>query len=60
MGMRKLTGQRGKGRTPILPVRVPTPLRNRLEQLARHDRRSLSDFVRLVLEDFVEGRLVRR
>jgi predicted DNA-binding protein len=40
--------------TPTLSVRVPQPLREQLEELALQDRRPLSNFVRLVLQDYAE------
>lgn len=35
----------------IITVRVPSQLYERLGQLARENRRTLADFVRIVLED---------
>lgn len=37
-------------------VRVPDHLRAALEEAAEEDRRKLSDYIRLALEDYLAGR----
>jgi CopG-like RHH_1 or ribbon-helix-helix domain, RHH_5 len=41
--------------TPSLSVRIPVAVRDRLEQLAQRDRRSLSNLVCLALQDYVSA-----
>ena len=42
---------RGKGESPKLIVRMPASLIDSLKRAAKADRRSMSDWVRLALED---------
>ncbi|MBI4564660.1 MAG: hypothetical protein HY716_08230 [Planctomycetes bacterium] len=41
----------GKGESPFLRVRVPSEMLEALRRLAARDRRKLSDYVRLLIED---------
>ena len=43
-----------------LVVRIPDELRASLEKAAAEDRRKLSDYVRIVLEDHLAGKKKRR
>jgi len=47
---------KGKGASPFLTVRTPRALLDALERLAASDRRTLSDYVRLVLADHVAAK----
>ena len=47
--------KKGPGEAPKLMLRLSPGLKAELERLAREDRRTLSEYVRLVLEDHVKG-----
>lgn len=45
-----------KGESPRLILRVPSETLKALQELAAKDRRTLSDYVRLILQDHVQGK----
>jgi predicted DNA-binding protein len=57
MAMKKLDP---KGESPRLILRVPPETLKALQDLAAKDRRTLSDYVRLVLQDHVQARTRER
>ena len=57
-GVRKRLGARGEA--PFLTLRVSPKLLKTLKALAENDRRSLSDYVRLALEDHIARELKRK
>lgn len=55
----KSLGKR-KGISPVLTLRMPDDLLKTLREMAEKDRRSLSDYVRIVLEDHVQAKGKKR
>jgi len=49
--MSQRLGGRGRGESPKLLIRMPRQLIEALKEAAKKDRRSVSDWVRLALED---------
>ena len=47
-----------QGKSVSLGVRVPEELKDRLTELAKQERRTVSQLVMLILTDYIEGRLV--
>jgi predicted DNA-binding protein len=43
-----------EARTVMLRIRITPTLKAQLEKLAAHDRRTMSDYIRLALEQIVE------
>ena len=44
----------------VLSIRVPPEVRRKLEALAERERRSLSNFVTIILEDWVKANADKR
>jgi len=51
--MRRLA--KGEGSSPRVQLRIPEPLLKELRRLAEEDRRELSQYVRLILEDHIHA-----
>ena len=48
-------GGQNNDKKALITIRIETKLKNKLEKLADYDKRTLSDYIRITLENLVES-----